>query len=143
VADAASTPQPIGSALDVTPIDASALVIESSDYPLDAFAFVQEGLRHTVETLERSAEGMEAPNRHVSGRELCIGLRDYAINEYGLLARVVLDRWGITKTDDFGSIVFAMVDAGLMRTSDEDSVEDFSGVYQFDSAFDGDGVGVL
>ncbi len=143
VAEAASTPQPFESAMDVTPLDASALLIEKSDYPIDAFAFVQEGLRHTVETLERNGEGLESPNRHVSGRELCIGLREYAINEYGMLARVVLERWGIKRTDDFGAIVFAMVEAGLMRASEEDSADDFRGIYQFDTAFEGDSVGVL
>ena len=137
MAEAASTPQPFDDALDV-----SAFSIESSNFPIDAFTFVQEGLRHTVETLQRNDEEFEAPSRHVSGRELCIGLRDYALGQYGLLARTVLEGWGIERTDDFGEIVFAMVDAGLMRASDDDSTKDFSGVYHFDEAFNDDSVGV-
>jgi len=139
VADTASTPQPFDDALDTGPLDASAFAIESSEFPIDAFAFVQEGLRHTVDTLERNDEQLETANRHVTGRELCIGLRDYAIGQYGLLA---LEGWGIQRTDDFGQIVFAMVDAGLMRANDDDSSDDFSAVYRFDEAFDGDNVGV-
>lgn len=137
MADAASTPQPFDDALEQ-----SALAIESADYPIDAFTFVQEGLRHTVDTLARNDAQMDSPTRHVSGRELCIGLRDYALGQYGLLARTVLERWGIERTDDFGEIVFAMVDAGLMRASDDDSSEDFSGVYHFETAFDDGSVGV-
>jgi uncharacterized repeat protein (TIGR04138 family) len=141
VAEAASTPQPFDHALGLAPVDASDLLPGSTEYPIDAFAFVQEGLRHTVETLQRNEDQLEAPSRHVSGRELCIGLREFAIGQYGLLARVVLERWGIERTNDFGEIVFAMVDAGLMRASEDDSTDDFDGVYRFDEAFDGVSVG--
>jgi len=141
VADAASTPQPFDDAQDAGPLDVSSLTIGSTDFPIDAFAFVQEGLRHTVDTLERNNDQLEAANRHVTGRELCIGLRDYALGQYGLLARTVLEQWGIERTDDFGEIVFAMVDAGLMRANDDDTTDDFIGVYRFDEAFDGVSVG--
>ncbi len=137
MADTAPTPPSLDDALDV-----SAFAIESSEFPIDAFAFVQEGLRHTVDRLERSDEMLDTPNRHVSGRELCIGLRDFALGQYGLLARTVLEQWGIERTDDFGEIVFAMVDAGLMRASEDDTSDDFSAVYRFDEAFDGDSVSV-
>jgi uncharacterized repeat protein (TIGR04138 family) len=71
----------------------------------------------------------------VTGPQLCLGLRDFAIQKYGMLARTVLERWGIRKTDDFGRIVFAMIEAGLMRKSDEDSESDFQGVFDFDEGF--------
>lgn len=142
MAEAASTPQPFNNATGAPPLDASDLLIDSTEYPIDAFAFVQEGLRHTVETLRRHEDQLESPNRHVTGRELCLGLREYAIGQYGLLARVVLERWGIERTNDFGEIVFAMVDAGLMRASEDDSTDDFDSVYQFDEAFGGVGPGV-
>lgn len=137
MADTAPTPPPLDDALDV-----SAFAIESSEFPIDAFAFVQEGLRHTVDRLERNDEMLGSSNRHVSGRELCIGLRDFALGQYGMLARTVLEQWGIERTDDFGEIVFAMVDAGLMRASEDDTSDDFNAVYQFDEAFDDDSVGV-
>jgi len=137
VADAAQTSQYFDDDLEFC-----SLVTESTRFPIDAFAFVQEGLRHTVDTLERCDSQFNEHERHVSGRELCLGLRDYAIDQYGMLARTVLECWGIKGTEDFGEIVFAMVDAGLMRTSDEDTIEDFIGVFHFDEAFDGDSVGV-
>ncbi len=112
-------------------------------YPPQAFAFVQAGLRHTVERLsearerdENSLASSEAENgRHVNGQELCIGLRDYAVSQYGLLARTVLEQWNIRRTEDFGRIVFMMVEAGLLRKTDEDSIEDFTGVFDFDEVF--------
>lgn len=105
-------------------------------YPPDAYAFVQEGLRFTVEN-RKGAECTSSSDRHVSGQELCEGLRAYARKQYGLLARDVLRHWRVRSTEDFGKIVFAMVDAGLLRKSDEDSMRDFVGVYSFDEAFNG------
>ncbi|MCH7790895.1 MAG: hypothetical protein IID31_01255 [Planctomycetes bacterium] len=110
-------------------------------YPQEAFAFVQQGLAHTVKLFQRVEEaeiietGESSGEHHVNGRQLCEGLRDLALNRYGLLARTVLSRWGVHATDDFGRIVFAMIDAGLMRKSDEDRLEDFASVYEFDKAF--------
>lgn len=104
-------------------------------YPPQAFNFVQDGLRYTVEQLQRPESGGRAESRHVSGQELCLGLRDYAISQYGLLARTVLQRWNIRRTEDFGRIVFLMVDAGLLRKTEDDDIEDFAGVYDFDEAF--------
>jgi uncharacterized repeat protein (TIGR04138 family) len=103
-------------------------------YAQEAFQFVRDGLAHTVKTIHGENKSCE---RHVSGQELCVGLKDYAIERYGLLARTVLSRWGINRTEDFGRIVFAMIDAGLMRKSDEDTLEDFREVFDFEEAFMG------
>jgi len=108
---------------------------ENAPYAPEAFRFVREGLAHTVSAVGRDASEDEA-SRHVSGQELCLGLRSYAVDRYGMLARTVLRNWGVRSTEDFGRIVFAMVDAGLMRTSEHDSPEDFRGVYDFDEAFE-------
>lgn len=105
-------------------------------YPTEAFDFVERGLSYTVERLHgANAEG-EA--RHVTGQELCHGLRDYALIQWGMLARTVLKRWNITTTMDFGRIVWALVEGGLMQKRDEDSIEDFRDVYDFATAFDAD-----
>jgi len=108
-------------------------------YPPQAFQFVQEGLRHTVETLFDEPEidpDDEEFSRHVSGQQLCMGLRDHAIRQFGLLASHVLASWNITRTEDFGNIVFALVDAGLMRKTEDDHLSDFVNVYDFDEAFE-------
>lgn len=109
----------------------------AGQYPPHAFQFVQEGLRHTVETLfdEPDVDDDGEFSRHVSGQQLCMGLRDYAIRQYGLLASHVLESWNITRTEDFGNIVFALVDAELMRKTDEDHLSDFVDVFDFEEAF--------
>jgi uncharacterized repeat protein (TIGR04138 family) len=109
---------------------------ELAPFPPEAYQFVREGLAHTVQRQHGQPESLiEDDSRHVSGQQLCMGIRDYAIEQYGKLAGTVLRHWGLRKTDDFGRIVFAMVDAGLMRTTDEDRLEDFENVFDFDEAF--------
>ena len=114
-------------------------IADDAGYNVEAFVFVQRGLDFTVRRihgeLDEEQEIDEAPNRHVSGQDLCKGLRDFAIDQYGLMARSVLRRWGILKSEDFGKIVFAMVDAGLMHKTDQDRVEDFRDVFAFSDAF--------
>ena len=103
-------------------------------YPEEAYVFVQSGLNYTVEKVHKQTE----PNasHHVGGRELCDGLRELAQNQWGMLARIVLERWNITSTLDFGRIVFAMVEHDMLQKTDDDTLEDFRHVYDFRAAFD-------
>ncbi len=116
-------------------------VAQKSKYPIDAFIFVQRGLEFTVRrvhgkpTREKHLTEEHRRQRHVDGQTLCFGLRDYAIQQYGLLAKTVLKRWKITECVDFGHIVFEMIDAGLMYKTAEDSLDDFTEVFDFTSAF--------
>jgi uncharacterized repeat protein (TIGR04138 family) len=104
-------------------------------YPIEAFSFVREGLTFTAEQMHEHPEALAERDRHITGQQLCLGLRDFAIERYGLLAPVVLRHWHVLRTEDFGRIVFAMIQEGLMSRTDEDSVEDFRAVYDFDEAF--------
>jgi uncharacterized repeat protein (TIGR04138 family) len=83
-----------------------------------------------------AAGGFGRFNRHVGGHELCWGLRDYALEKWGLMARAVLNHWGVRSTLDFGHIVFAMVESGFMQKQPGDSIDDFRDVFDFREAFD-------
>jgi uncharacterized repeat protein (TIGR04138 family) len=110
------------------------LILADGRYPLDAFEFLHDGLETTARRIH--GEGMTEPGkRHVSGTQLCEGLRDLAIERWGPLARTVLRRWGIRQTLDFGNMVYLLVNNGFMQKTDQDSVEDFRDVYDFDEAF--------
>jgi uncharacterized repeat protein (TIGR04138 family) len=79
--------------------------------------------------------GSEAgANHHVSGAELLEGIRDLALREFGLMSRTVFHLWGIERTDDFGEIVFNLVEAKLMSKTDKDSRGDFQGLFDLDQA---------
>ena len=110
-------------------------ILSSVPYPIEAFVFVREGLNYAVEAVHDDPESLPEDERHISGQQLCMGLRDMAITKYGLLAPVVFEHWGVSRTCDFGRIVFAMIDAGLMTKTNRDSMEDFQAVFDFDEAF--------
>lgn len=119
-------------------IDLKAIFEHAGGYAPDAYAFIRDGLAHTVESVHGADGGPLDPeddSRHVDGRQLCLGLSDYALQRYGLLAKPVLHKWGIHETLDFGKIIFALVDAGLMRKTDDDTLDDFDHVYDFDEIF--------
>ena len=107
-------------------------------YPREAFKFVQAGLSHTVEKIHADLADDPDASRHVSGQQLCEGLREFALKEWGLLAHTVLKRWNITSTFDFGRIVFALVEYKHMAATEEDNIEDFRNVFDFKTAFDSD-----
>jgi len=123
-------------------IDVKHILDEAGGYKPEAYRFIRDGLAHTVQLVHgREADeeiyvfDEDDESRHISGQQLCLGLRDFAIRQYGLLARMVLNKWGIRRTEDFGRIVFAMVDAGLMRKTEEDTIHDFENVFEFEEEF--------
>src|SRR4051812_17584405 len=91
-------------------------------YPAGAVDFVQRGLTYTVEKIHGappSAGGAdEEKSRHVSGQDLCEGLREFALSQWGMMAQVVLARWNIRTTLDFGRIVFALVENNFMQKTE-------------------------
>ena len=103
------------------------ILARESSYKFEAYSFVMAGLHYTVSKLSRP--------RHVTGQELCEGLRDYALEQFGPMARTVLEYWGIRSTVDFGKIVFLLIEAELLKKTEEDSLHDFENVYDFDQAF--------
>ena len=78
----------------------------------------------------------DEPERHVTGQQLCEAMRRYAHEQYGRLAKQVLNHWGITSTGDFGEIVFNLIEIGQMRKTPDDRREDFDDVFDFDEAFE-------
>jgi uncharacterized repeat protein (TIGR04138 family) len=114
------------------------LVRRDPRYTYEAYEFVFAALTHTQRLLGRSSRagqsGDPEPEHHVSGRELVEGIRELAVREFGLMARVVFRLWGINRTADFGEIVFNLVEEKLMSKTDQDSREDFHDIYDLDQA---------
>lgn len=97
-------------------------------YHEKAYLFVLAALQSVLERLPTP--------RHITGTELANGARDLAIDEFGPLARTVLEHWGIHRTEDLGRIVFALVDCGILIKEETDSLNDFRDVYDFEEAFE-------
>jgi uncharacterized repeat protein (TIGR04138 family) len=108
------------------------IVRDNPSYSSHAYFFMREALDFTIKVFEKPLDG---PGRHVSGGELLDGIRKYALQEFGPITKTVLNSWGIHRCEDFGEIVFIMVEKGVLGKTDEDRKEDFSGGYDFEAAF--------
>ncbi len=120
------------------------LLREDRRYRREAYAFVFEALSYAQEVLGFGRETVAEPSasdetaqveRHVTGQELCEAVRQLALDQFGLMAKTVLNSWGIRNTGDIGEIVFNLVRIGQMRKTAEDRREDFDDVFDFDEAF--------
>ena len=103
-------------------------------YAKAAYLFIYDALQYTVEKLGK--ENLPKQQRHVSGRELVQALSDYGMDQFGPLTASVFEHWGVRETRDFGEIVFNLVGANLMSKTEDDCIEDFTDVYDFNDEFD-------
>ncbi|MCA9234837.1 MAG: hypothetical protein KDA44_05175 [Planctomycetales bacterium] len=104
-------------------------------FVFDALSFAQDKLGMGSAAPSEDDDDDDEPQRHVSGQQLCEAMRVYAHQEYGYLAKQVLNHWGIRSTGDFGEIVFNLIEVGLMRKTPDDRREDFDDVFDFEEGF--------
>lgn len=102
-------------------------------YHQNAYQFVFAALRHAQENLGRDRH--DTNTGHISGLELLEGVRLLGLEHFGLMTISVFASWGVHGTEDFGRIVFELIESGEMRKTDDDQLEDFVDVYDFHTAF--------
>ncbi len=96
--------------------------------------FDRRGYLLVLSALHGVVGALDEP-RHISGEELSLGVRDLALQRFGILAKTVLESWGIHTTEHIGEIVFDLVEGGILVKQDEDSREDFRDLFDFEDAF--------
>ena len=103
----------------------------------DTYEFCFEVLDFTMKSVAQhdDAQNKLPTTRHVSAAELLDGLRDYALQEFGPMARLTLKRMGVTSCGDMGDVVFNLVNTGLLVKQPRDKREDFNAGYDFETAF--------
>lgn len=108
------------------------IVDTDSSYRENAYHFVADAVSRTAEKIRQDSP---VSGRHIRGQELLEGIREIALETFGPLTLDVLTEWGVTRTEDFGAIVFRMVDKGLLGSSSQDSPADFADGYKFTETF--------
>ncbi len=106
---------------------------QDSRYPAEAYSFLRDALDATIKSLQ---QGRPDPVGHVSGPELCQGVRHHALQQFGPMVPTIFDAWGIHATRDIGEMVFNLIRTNAFSRSDSDKVEDFEAVYDFREAFE-------
>jgi uncharacterized repeat protein (TIGR04138 family) len=117
----------------------SRIVEKEPRFDREAYIFLRHALDfcHKVEEKAgRKARLVEKPGEnHVSVARLLDGIRQYALLEYGPMAMMVLNSWGVKSCEDFGEIVFIMVEHRLLSVTEQDTREEFRKGYDFFEAF--------
>ncbi len=108
------------------------LIAKDPRYHRDAYLFLREGLDYAQKQISKANKGEIG---HITGQELLGGLRDYGLAQFGPMTATVLNEWGVHRCEDFGEIVFNLVEHGLLSKTENDTREDFKGGYDFEDAF--------
>ena len=104
---------------------------KDSRYDRDAYLFLKDALEHTQKVIGRKRREVG----HITGQELLEGIREYALESFGPMTLSVFEEWGIRSCEDFGNMVFLLVEQNLLRKTEQDSPEDFKNGYSFEEAF--------
>ena len=108
------------------------IVENDKRYSREAYVFLREALEFTQKAISKANKNQV---RHITGPELLNGIREYALAVFGPMSKTVLEEWGVKSCEDFGHMVFLMVECNLLRKTENDSLEDFRAGYDFDDAF--------
>lgn len=131
----------VSSGIQVNPVNIQELLEDDPRFRLEAYQFVRDALAyahnvlHMVDDVPDALTAEIQGERHLTGQQLCHAIRQYAVDQYGYMAKTVLNSWGIESTKHFGDIVYNLIRVGLMKKSPEDRREDFDDVYTFEQAF--------
>lgn len=118
-----------------------AIVERDGRFDRDAYFFVRDALEFTAKSQRRGVArggertGTPAPPHHVTGQQLLEGIRQFALKEYGSMATTVFEHWRISRCEDFGAMVFNLIEAGIFGKNATDTMDDFRGGFDFRSAF--------
>ncbi len=107
------------------------IVLKDSRYHRDAYCFLREALDYTQKPTAKAKDDTQ----HITGQQLLEGIRAYAVQQFGPMAMIVLGEWGVRRCQDFGEIVFNMVETNLLAKTENDSRNDFNEGYDFFEAF--------
>jgi uncharacterized repeat protein (TIGR04138 family) len=102
--------------------------LRESRYDEQAYLFVLSALEYTQSRLDA--------RRHITASELAESCRSLALERFGLMSRIVLERWGLFSTSDIGEIVYTLVELGFLVKQPTDTKEEFADIYDFETAFD-------
>jgi uncharacterized repeat protein (TIGR04138 family) len=108
------------------------VVTKHARFDRESYFFLKEALDFTANQLKK---GRSTGSGHVTGQQLLEGIRQFALKQFGPMVPTVFGYWNIHRCEDFGAMVYHLIEAGIFGKSDRDSVEDFKGGYSFHDAF--------
>lgn len=108
-------------------------IIEDPRYPIEAYLFVRDGFEYVMKRIAEEKRTDPPPRMHLTGAQLSIGLKDFALDEFGPMAAFTLAEWNIRSTYDFGELVYNLIKMGLFSKTKGDRREDFDNVFDLEA----------
>jgi uncharacterized repeat protein (TIGR04138 family) len=105
------------------------IVARNDRYDRKAYLFVRDSLRLTVESAIKGGHPSD-----VQATDVLNGLRESAVEQFGPMAKFVLEEWGIHSCQDFGEILFNLAEAGFLANSAKGCRTAFGNGFDFDTA---------
>jgi len=96
-------------------------------YRPEAYTFVLQALSYTQKKFKKC--------KHVTGKELLEGVKILLMEKFGPMTMTVLRHWGVDSTEDIGNIVFNLVTNRVLSKTEDDDIESFKNVYDFETVF--------
>ncbi len=96
-------------------------------YKDDAYEFVMDALSYTQKKFKSA--------KHVSGDQILTGIKELLLKRFGPMTLTVLRHWGVTTTEDFGRIIFHLVDNKVLSKTEDDNIDTFLNAYDFEEVF--------
>ena len=130
--------------------DLAGVLARDARYEFDAYILVLQAFElvrraHKLQLKrQREASGEGAGRKraggkrrevvHIPGQNLCLGVKNLALRQYGDLALPMLRQWGLHSTSDIGTIVYNLIASGDLEASPTDRRADFDDVFDFEQA---------
>jgi len=111
----------------------STILEQDARFHREAYFFLKEALDASQKAISKANKNQIG---HITAQQLLDGIRQYALAQFGPMARTVLNEWGVFSCEDFGEMVFILVEHGLLRKKESDKRDDFKGGYDFADAFE-------
>ena len=113
-------------------------------FKMESYRFINEALVYAQNVLKLGRSAPSESNsavepvedRHVSGQDLSRAVKEFALIQYGYMARPVLHELGINRTDDIGRVVYNLIEIGFMKKTADDRIEDFENVFDLAEELD-------
>jgi uncharacterized repeat protein (TIGR04138 family) len=105
----------------------STIYTKDSRYYPEAYEFVMEALSFSQKKFKKA--------KHISGEELLTGIKSLLLKKFGPMTLMVLKHWGIKTTDDFGNIVYNLVENKVLAKDTNDHYDSFKNAYDFEEVF--------
>ena len=113
--------------------------MEEIDFESDSFEDIvaKDGRYHAraYAVLMDVVRSLDTTGKHFSAIEILDLFKERVLDQYGPLSYTVLSEWGLKSCEDIGEMMFNLAEGRRVSKDNDDSIEHFTGGYDFSEVF--------